>query len=97
MEADNTMSMCYMGCQVTKEFIGSGRTGTWYWIIRDMAWGGKIVAKFTEREFFASDRGVYTVNENEIIRDWCQKKQNDPAWEAYARTREIANAIDVLE
>lgn len=82
--------MCYMDCDVYLEATGRGWHYKKRWVIRDRAWGNKLVASFTEVEFFAKDNyGDSKVDEYKIIRDWMDKKKNDPEWLAYKSQRDI--------
>lgn len=89
---------CYMDCDVYLETTGRGWHYKKRWVIRDRTWGNKLVASFTEMEFFGKDRyGNNLVNDDQIIRDWCNKKKNDPAWLAYKHNKEIESALKKLE
>lgn len=85
---------CYMDCVVYLEITGRGRSSKKRWVIRDSAWDNKLVASFTEVEFFAKDiRGNNKVDEDQIIRDWCARKKTDPAWLAFVHNKEIEFAL----
>lgn len=74
----------YCNCKVYCETTGRGRNSMKRWVIRDMAWGGKLIASFTDAEFFAKDNhGENKVNETQIILDWVAKRDRDPAYLAY--------------
>lgn len=85
---------CYMDCDVYFETTGRGRHCKKRWVIRDREWDNKLVASFTEAEFFAKDnRGNNKVDGDQIIRDWCARKKNDPAWLAFAHNKEIEETL----
>ena len=88
---------CYMGCEVYLEYTGRGSNYKKRWVIRDSEWGNKLVASFTEAQFFGKDaRGNNLVDEDQIIRDWCDKKKTDPAWLAYKHNKEVEAALKNL-
>lgn len=89
---------CYMDCVVYLEATGRGWHYKKRWVIRDSAWDNKLVASFTEAEFFAKDiRGNNKVDEDQIIRDWCARKKTDPAWLAFIHNKEVKDALKKLE
>lgn len=69
---------CYMDCNVYCTTVGRGRNARKRWVIVDAAWGNKLVASFSEAEFFSDD-----CDDTQIILDWMKKKQNDPEWLRY--------------
>jgi len=69
----------YMDCSVNRErwrmrdAFGKFLPSVTRWTIRDMTLNNKLIAVFSEAEFFQDK-----VNDFQIIRDWCQLKKEHP-------------------
>ena len=79
----------YMDCEVSLEKFGRGRNARKYWTIRDYMWNHRLVAKFTEYEFFHGGPDGNGVDDTQIIVDWCHGKKNDPEWQKYQIQKEL--------
>ena len=86
---------CYMGCNVYFEHRGRGRRGSW--VIRDGAWDNRLVRDLGPN-FIHSD-----IDEDAIIRAWCEAKKTNPEWLEYCRkieikrhNKEIEKTLEVL-
>lgn len=80
---------CYMDCVVSLETFGRGRNARKRWTIRDYTWNHKLVAWFTEHEFFHGGPDGLGVDDTRIIIDWCRNKKNDPEWQKFQMMKEM--------
>ena len=87
----------YMDCEVSCETFGRGRSARKYWTIRDYTWGRKLVARFTEYEFFHGGPDRNGVDDGKIIRDWCHNKKNDPEWQKYQMMKEMKSVEKMID
>lgn len=86
-----------MDCEIYPETFGRGRNARRYWVIRDRAWGNKLVAKFTEYEFFHGGPDGQGVNDTQIIIDWMNAKKNNPEWQRFQLQKEIRKVKKMID
>lgn len=65
----------YMDCMVCKE--------KGYWVIRDITWNNRLVARLTDAEYSNPNYSDFAV-----IRDWCKAKAENPEWLTYKKRYE---------